>query len=321
MGVGGIILGAIILKKGGCCGVDTIEEKPDPNYRFLENKNKKKDGLDIYEPQYLISSLRDIRCPLCKFNLPVEEQKSFLNQLNNYGESKLITLINEYNNLIKSSNEIELSDIINDLDTQYKKIEEFCKHIEEENKYYKHSCKRFNGQKIYIKLYAYDYDTKYDNYLKLDIKKFKTDDNYKNNILNERKKDYEEKIKAIKKEQIEQKYRTEFDNYTFQKEAYLYQNDTSFFEYTYESDKSLKQGDFGYNSNFSTKDPFDYFINYANKYQYSSSKKKLLQYIENVMGKKTNSMNAYSMISMTNSEYEEFQDFIIEREPEYKLLL
>jgi hypothetical protein len=42
MGVGGIILGAIILKKGGCCGVDTIEEKPDPNYRFLENKNKKK---------------------------------------------------------------------------------------------------------------------------------------------------------------------------------------------------------------------------------------------------------------------------------------
>ena len=77
-------------------------------------------------------------------------------------------------------------DVINDLETVYKDIEEFCKHTEE-NKYYKHSCKRFIGQVIYIKLYAYNYDTKYDNYLKLDIKKFKTDENYKNKILNERK--------------------------------------------------------------------------------------------------------------------------------------
>ena len=39
------------------------------------------------------------------------------------------------------------------------------------------------------------------------------------------------------------------------------------------------------------------------------------------MGKKTNSPNAKALTSMTDSEYEEFQNFIIEREPEYRLLL
>ena len=128
-------------------------------------------------------------------------------------------------------------------------------------------------------------------------------------------------MKAIKWNQIENKYRAEFEDYVFQEDAYSYENDTSFFKYCYETDISQKPGDFGYNQNLSTKDPFDYFIIYQNKYHYSSSKKKLLQYIEEIMGKKTNSPNAKALTSMTDSEYEEFQNFIIERKPEYRLLL
>ena len=66
-------------------------------------------------------------------------------------------------------------------------------------------------------------------------------------------------MKVIKKQQIENKYMAEFENYAFQKDAYFYENDIRSFQYTYEDDISLKPGDFGYNNNLSTKDPFDYF--------------------------------------------------------------
>jgi len=124
MGVAGVILGVVVWKKGGCCGTDTKEEIPNPNYYIFKKQEQKKDGLDVYEPPYSISNSTEIRCPLCKFYFPVEERKSFLIQLNNYGESQLIALINKYNNLIGNSNRIDLMDVINDLETVHKDIEE-----------------------------------------------------------------------------------------------------------------------------------------------------------------------------------------------------
>ena len=64
------------------------------------------------------------------------------------------------------------------------------------------------------------------------------------------------------------------------------ENNESINDFIDETDISKKPGDLGYDQNLSTKDPFDYFIIYQSKYHYSSSKKKLLQYIEEIMGKK-----------------------------------
>ena len=56
------------------------------------------------------------------------------------------------------------------------------------------------------------------------------------------------------KQQIENKYRNQFENYTFQQVIGMYENDVSVLKFCYESDISRKPGDFGYPENLMEKD-------------------------------------------------------------------
>ena len=180
-----------------CFGACTQDEVPDKDYDFLIKQEEQKDGLDVYKPQSTITYCNQIKCPLCKFSMPNEDRNKLQNILSNGGEKLLDSIIRDYNREVDSFDKL---DNIDSLEAIYKKMEEITKAIEE-NRFYKHTCtrneicKRTQNQDIYIDLWANSPQEKMEKGLKVDFKKLKTDENYKNKYLSDRKIAYEKQIK------------------------------------------------------------------------------------------------------------------------------
>ena len=312
---------------GMCCESSSSNEEkkslPDINYDFLMKKEIQKDGLDVYKPKNCISSSSQIKCPICKCNLLEEEYIMINNQLNLANENYLLQLINNFNDEVKSPYKI---DNINDLEIIYNQIRECAKAIED-NRYYKHVCtnnelcQRNENQEIYIDLCSLSNLDNFQNILSIDIDRLKTDENYRNKYLNEKAVIYDIYTKKQRKYQIEEKYRPEFERNTFEKEQYDYERITMLIKQIYEDD--LARAKMIY-PNIPGMIPFDYNPNpsgfwYAHEtnFKYSGTRKKLKKFIEDLTGE-----NMYDVIVvMEKWEYEEFQKYILEREPDYEELI
>ena len=237
--------------------------------------------------------------------------------LYNGGEKLLESIIGDYNREVDSFDKL---DNIDSLEAIYKKMEEITKVIEE-NRFYKHTCtrneicQRTQNQDIYIDLCANSPQEKMEKELKVDFKKLKTDENYKNEYLIERKIAYEIYIKMKQKRAIEDEYRSEFEALTFQKESYMYDSVTRNIRSNYERHMELeaRKGPMEIRFNFNASNEW-----YKEKgsFNYSGTKKKLLRFIENLTGQNIN-----DRVQMSNKEYKEFQKYILERDPDYYELI
>ena len=297
------------------------EDVPDQSYDFLILQKTQKDGLDVYKPKDNIVSSFKIKCPLCKLKLSKEEYDIIANKLIITNEQNLFDLIYKYNNEIKTPYPV---DNISILENIYNEINE-CSRIIEENRYYKHTCKnnklsqRLNNQDIYIDIcYSSNLNNIIHNSLDIDINRLKIDENYKNNYISNREIKFNNYLKKQRKEEIENKYRKEFEDITSLKEQFDYQ--VSINAINYQIEQCNQRNEF-----FKSHDlPNDIRIDeklsaeglwyaYEYKFRYSGSRKKLKNYIED----KTNESIYFPDIKMKEWEYEEFQKFILQREPEY----
>jgi len=308
----------------GNCNCGEKKKRPDMNYNFLIKKEEKKDGLDVYRPQTTIFSFSEIKCPLCKCDLPEEENQIIEKKLSFYRENKLSKLIDYYNTEANAEDKI---DNISDLEDIYNQIKDYSQEIEN-NRYYKHTCtnnelcQRMNNQEIYLDLCSFDINN-FQSSLIVDINRLKTDENYKNNYLNKKAVAYNKYIKKQRKIEIENKYRDEFEQYTFEKEKYEYEKDTMAIRHTYEMHLAQNKlfdppDDNPYLKPLDNKpDPSFYWYSYKDYFKYSWSRKKLKSFIEDLTGEKMYD----ACIVMESWEYEEFVDYILKREPEYYELL
>lgn len=322
MGACGILIGVGVIVAKGCCSEPlTNEDKPLLSYDFLIKKDEKKDGLDVYKPKSIIYSINNIRCPLCKFEMPNEDKIIIQNQIKSYGERYLLDIINKYNNEVYT--DMKLADI-NALEKIYNEIQRFCALIKP-NRYFKHTCTRNNicrratNQDIYIELYCYSTENCYEEYLKIDIRKLKTDENYRNDYIKKKEIAYEKYIKRVRKMQIEREYRADFEEYTFNKEKYNYDSSTSFIEYIYTNQLSKKPGEFGYDPKSPDLDATSLFTQYVSKFRYTGTQKRLKQFLQNLTGQRIDIIES-NYIILRDEEINEFQEYILQREPEYSEL-
>ena len=188
-----------------------------------------------------------------------------------------------------------------------------------ENRLYKHTCKnnelcnRTNNQDVYIDLCSIDnLDDYFENNLKININKLKNDLDYKKEYLKKKKIKNNEYAKKQRKKEIEQKYKSDFEEYTFKKEAYEFNLIKSSIEnqLNYEASQSEIS-----NINLRTFAQ-NFWYNNQSKLKYSISKKKLKAFIENIRGQ-----TLYEEVRMSKYEYKEFQKYILEREPVYRELM
>ena len=323
MGVCGLLIGGgIILASSGCCdknSINTDEGIRDINYSSLEKQENKKDGLDIYKANKFFYSSKDVKCPLCKFSLSKEENSVIDNILQN-GYLKFVSICKKYGNLVENPYKIY---IFEELESIYSELEEPRKNIEE-NRYYYHICKRNNicnrtsDKAIYIDLInkkeGYDFDL----FLEYDHKKLRKDPEYKEKIIMERTERYHRKMNEIRIREIESEYRPEFEDYCCQKEdSRIYQAKiTVKFSYDFRA----KPGDIGYDP-----DPFNLanhlWIISNNYVYYSGSKNKILEYIIELTGETPFKITGIKRIGMSDNEYEEFQEYIKQRDSEYRELI
>ena len=211
---------------GVCKGNERNEDDiPDQSYDFLILKEKKKDGLNLYKPKETLFNSFKIKCPLCKLKLSKEEYDAIDNKLNTANEQHLFDLIYKYN---QETNSLFPVDNISTLENIYNEIKEYSRNLEE-NRYFKHTCinnklcQRLNNQDIYIDIVHSSILNSIDYNLDIDINKLKNDENYKNNYILNREIKYNKYLKQQQKEEIENKYRKEFEEITFQKEQLYYE--------------------------------------------------------------------------------------------------
>lgn len=151
--------------------------------------------------------------------------------------------------------------------------------------------------------------------IKIDYNKLKTDGNYRNKYL-EDKKIAQLRYQLIrKKKEIEDEYRNKFEAMTFKKEQNMYEWVTRSIKNSYQRHLDLEAR----KNEFEIKFPFpasNEWYKEKNTFKYSASKKRLLEFIENLTGQNIN-----DKVSMESKEYKEFQKFILEREPDYADLM
>ena len=297
---------------------------PDINYNFLIKRDIQKDGLDIYKPKTIINTAYQLKCPLCKCGFPEEEYLILNNKLNLASENKLSELKMKFNAEAESPFKI---DNINELEIIFNQISDCAKAIEN-NRHYRHVCtnnelcKRTENQEIYIDLCSLSNLDNLKNNLIVDVDRLKTDENYKNNYLKNKAIIHNKYMKKERKQQIENKYRPAFEKYTSDKEQYDYEITTMFIKQVYDGELARTRTQniptipnmipFESKPNLST-----FFYSNETKFRYSSSKKNLKEFIENLTGENILDHNIY----MQDWEYEEFQKFILEREPDYRELI
>ena len=263
------------------------QKKPfrEQNYDFLVKKDIQKDGLDVYQPKESIYSSTQIKCPLCKYDLPEEEYLIINNKLSLVNETKLLDLQNNFNFEVESPDKI---DNINELEIIYEQIINCIKSIED-NRYYKHICtnnelnQEIENQEIYIDLCSLSNLDNIKNNLSVDIERLKTDENYKNNYLRNKEEKYNNYIKKERKRQIENKYRPEFEKKTSEKEQYEYEITTMFIKQVYEGEMArinsinnnnpVIPGMLPYDPYISKPNPSGFYYGHETKFRYSGSKK------------------------------------------------
>ena len=151
--------------------------------------------------------------------------------------------------------------------------------------------------------------------MKIDFNRLKTDENYKNNYLNDREILYVKSLLRQKKKEIEDEYRDEFEEMTFKKEQNMYEWAKRNIKDAYQRHLEFegRKGPMDIKFEFQASNEW-----YKEKgtFKYSATKKKLLRYIENLTGQNIN-----DNVIMQEREYEEFQQFILKREPDYAELL
>jgi len=301
----------------GCFGACTNDDVPDQTYDFLVKQKELKDGLELYKPRFQIDNIYKLKCPLCKCNFSEEEKNKLRDIFNKGNEMKLLALIGDYNRELDIVNEI---DNIEKLETIYNKIEEMAK-IVEANRFYKHTCtkndicKRTANQDVYIDLCLDSPKDTIAKGMKIDFNRLKTDENYKNNYLNDREILYVKSLLRQKKKEIEDEYRDEFEEMTFKKEQNMYEWSKRNIKDAYQRHLEFegRKGPMDIKFEFQASNEW-----YKEKgtFKYSATKKKLLRYIENLTGQTIN-----DNVIMQEREYEEFQQFILKREPDYAELL
>ena len=301
----------------GCIDDCSNENIPDETYDFLIKQKEPKDGLEVYKPKSTISYVSQIRCPLCKCRISTEEKTIIQDIFNMGNESKLLALIENYNREVDNDDEI---DDIDELEYLYSKIKDMAE-IVESNRFYKHTCtkneicKRTSNQEIYIDLCLYSPKNKIKNGIKLDFNKLKNDDIYRNNYLNAKKILYEKKLKREKRKQIENAYIYEFEEITFKLERDKFELAKQKILIEYENYLRGQSINSPYNVRFEFDASLEWFKEKRNLI-YTSSKKKLLKFIEKLTGQ-----TIYDNLNMPDDEFFLFQKFIIERDPEYYELL
>ena len=130
---------------------------------------------------------------------------------------------------------------------------------------------------------------------------------------------YEKYIKRVRKMQIEREYRADFEEYTFNKEKYNYDSSTSFIKYIYTNQLSKKPGEFGYDPESPDLDATSLFRQYVSKFRYNGTKKRLKQFLQNLTGQRIDIIES-NYIILRDEEINEFQEYILQREPEYSEL-
>ena len=297
----------------GCFGACTKEETPDMSYDFLVKQEDKKDGLEVYKPKSRITHSFQIKCPLCKFNLPKEERTILQDIITNSSENKLDSLFSKYNEEADSADKI---DNISDLGKIYNQIQEMAKTVEAK-RFYKHTCtrneecKRTENQDIYFDLCFVSPQESIAKNLKVDYNKLKTDENYRQNYLDNKKIAHEKYIRTQKRKEIEDEYRSEFEDYTFLKERNLYEEVKRNFKFLYEQHLQNEERKGPYEIRFEFQASSQFALR-KNDLKYSGSQKRFLNFVRDLTGQ-----NIYENITMGNREYKEFQKFILERDSEY----
>lgn len=296
---------------------------PDQSYDFLILQKNQKDGLDVYKPKEKIVGSFQIKCPLCKLKLSKEEYDTIDNILFTANEQKLFDLMVKYNNETNTTYPVDNLSI---LESIYNEIKDYSRIIEE-NRYYKHTCinnklcQRLNNQDIYIDICYSSNLNNIEKNLDIDINRLKIDENYRNNYISNREIKFNNYLKKQRKEVIENKYRKEFEEITSLKEQLDYQvsiNDINYrIEQCHQRNEFFKSYDLNNNGHLNRIEEEisaeGLWYTYEYKFRYSGSRKKLKNYIED----KTKQSIYFPDIKMKNWEYEEFQKFIIQREPEY----
>lgn len=320
MGVCGmLIFGGAVLAASPCCNkrsIGTLEETRDLKYDSLVKQKEQKDGLDIYKTKIYLYSAKDVKCPLCKFSLPSEENEIINTMLNN-GILKVNDLAQKYNNYAWDNYNI---DIFTGLDKIYYEFDAIRKSTEE-NRYYKHICKknaicqRTEDKAIYIDLIKQEVNYDFDKLLCYDHKKLKNDPEYKDEIVKERINRYNLRMKELRKIELERIYLPLFDENNIEKENQgIYQAKVSI-DFLWNGQP--KPGDFGYGQ-IKKVTASHLWLNSYRYVFYSGSKRYLLRYIKQLTGE---DYSFSAAVGMSDRELEEFHEFIIKREPEYSTLI
>ena len=207
----------------------------DPDYNSLKKKEGKVDGLDCY--RYASEgcwhlSVDIIRCPLCKYHLPKQEEEKITNLILNSSERAIYNQINNYHDLIRDVYKVDIFDTLAEINTE---IDRNLANVDD-NIYYRHICRRSNFKEIIIDIRAYD---KGFNYKSLIYKPYAYE-NWGNNpsakkrLLDNRQIAYDEQIridelnriyeeKRSRKNEIENYYQNEFDLHCFEQDRYNYE--------------------------------------------------------------------------------------------------
>ena len=298
----------------GCLSID--DNIPDINYNFFTKvESQKKEGLDIYKASSTIDYYTVFRCPLCKCLYSKEEEGIIKNKIKDYPEKKMLSNIEHYNGQTESGEKI---DNIDELESIYNQIQEIAKSFEQ-NRYHKHTCtnnelcQRSNNQDIYIDLCSIGNIKNYiENKLKVNLNKWKNDNNYKNEYLKNKKIKNDIYLKKQRKAEIERQYKSSFEEYTFKSEKDQYNYIIA--QIKSELDNCQQKVDNNQVIGIDMRPQASWFWSLrSNELKYSSSKKKLKAYIEEKRGQ-----SLYEEIKMSKKEYKEFQQYILKREPKYK---
>ena len=118
-------------------------------------------------------------------------------------------------------------------------------------------------------------------------------------------------MNKIRKNEIENKYRTLFDNINFEKELSGYNKAIENVKFTYNT--RPQPGSFGYHpGDENNPSAMMMWIHNSHCCYYSGNKNKIIDYIEKLTGE-----TILFRASMEDKELKEFQAFIIQNEPEY----
>lgn len=327
----------------------------DTNYDGLLKQTYRINGKRVY--RFKNDERKDIKCPLCYYNIPIGEEKRIFKMINTNSEGKIFSLVIASNSLIENVYKVNIFD---SLESYYYEIVENMQKINIE-RYYQHTCKRKNFKSIIIDICSYEENYNYKNL----IHRLYRYDNWKNNnkvkreLLAEREMVYNEQIrcdelnriyeqKKRREREIEDMYETEFDNRNFEKEKDEYDQAIRFIddgieEYNKKLEEIQKDLD-------REKEDHDRSIerrienneideNYQDSFDYDrklEERKKDIDHFESICEEAIKYANYYSTkyninkyfeeaterdgirIDRSHQEYEEFWDYVWDRSKEYR---